>query len=144
MENQICGSDLHELQLIAQRDLDHLQRIQNKCARLVFMPPRRIIISPLLKKLHWLRMEDCISFKTLLYVYKSLNWLCPQYTDACLTVKRPCEGSVKTRTDHGFNLRVPRSNQCAGDKSLFSGCSPEHHPHSHPQCSFCCHIQISS
>ena len=101
---------------IAHRDLDRLQRLQNKCAWLVFMPPRRINISPLLKKLHWLCIKDCISFKTLLYVYKSLNGLCPRYIDACLSVKRPCEDSVKTCTDHGLNLRVPRSNKCAGDR----------------------------
>ena len=103
---------------IAQRDLDCLQRLQKKCARLVFMPLRRTNISPLLKKLHWLRIKDRISFKTLLYVYKSLNGLCPWYVDACLTVKRLCEGSVKTRTDDGFNLRVPRSNKCAGDRAF--------------------------
>ena len=61
---------------IAQRDLDRLQRLQNKCAWLVLiMPPRRTNISPLLKKLHWLQIKDRISFKTLLYVYKSLNGL---------------------------------------------------------------------
>ena len=58
------------------------------------------------------------STQTLLYVYKSLNGLCPRYIDACLTVKRLCEGSVKTRTDHGLNLRVPRSNKCAGDRAF--------------------------
>ena len=88
---------------IAQRDLDRLQSLQNKCARLIFMPLRRTNISPLLKKLHWLRIKDRISFKTLLYVYKALNGLCPRYMYACLTVKRKCEGSVKTRTDHGLN-----------------------------------------
>ena len=80
---------------IAQRDLDRLQRLQNKCARLVFMPPRRANISPLLKKLHWLRIKDCISFKTLLYVYKSLNGLCPRYIDACLTVKDHAKARLK-------------------------------------------------
>ena len=104
---------------IAQRNLNRLQHLQNKCARLVFMPPRRTNISPLLKKLRWLRIKDRISFKTLLCVYKSLSELCPRYIDACLTVKRPCEGSVKTRTDHGLKLRVPSSNKCAGDRALF-------------------------
>ena len=108
---------------IAQRDLDRLQRLQNKCARLVFMPLGRTNISPIFKKLHWLRIKDRISFKTLLYVYKSLNGLFPRYIDACLTVKRPWEGSVKTPTDHGFNLRVPRSNKCAGDRA-FSVAAP--------------------
>ena len=103
--------------------LDRLQRLQNKCARLVFMPPRRAHISFLLKKLHWLRIKDRISFKTLLYVYKSLNGLCPRYIDACLTVKRPREGSVNTSTDHGLNLRVPRSNKYASDRA-FSVAAP--------------------
>ena len=64
---------------ISQRDLDRLQRLQNKCARFVSMPPRHTNISPVLKNLHWLRIKDRISFKTLHYVYKSLNGLCPRY-----------------------------------------------------------------
>ena len=73
----------------AQRDSDRLQQLHNKCARLVFMPPRYTNISPLLKKLNWLCIKDRISFQTLLYIYRSLNGLCPQYIDSCLTVKRP-------------------------------------------------------
>ena len=107
---------------ITQRNTDRLQRLQNnKCARLVFMPPRPTNIGPRLKKLRWLRTEDRISFKTSLFVYKSLNGLCPRYIDACLTFKRRCP--VKTHTDHGFNLRVPRSNKCAGDRT-FSVAAP--------------------
>ena len=80
---------------IAQSDLDRLQRLQNKCARLVFMPPRCTNISPLLKKLRWFGIKDRISFKTLLYVCKSLNGLCPRYIDACLTVKGHATAQLK-------------------------------------------------
>ena len=108
---------------IAQKNVDRLQRLQNKCARLVFLTPRRTSISPLLRKLHWLRVKDRIKFKTLLYVYKSLNGLCPRYMDECLIVKRPRDGSVTTRSDHGLNLRVPKTHKCAGDRA-FSVAAP--------------------
>ena len=61
-------------------------------------PPFNVCISHFFMRIN---LDSRISFKTLLYVYKSLNGLCPRYIDACLTVKRPCEGSVKTHTDHG-------------------------------------------
>ena len=101
---------------IAQRDLDRLQRLQNKCARLVFTPARGTNISPLLKKLHWLRIKDSISFKTLLYVYKSLNGLCPRYIDACLTVKRPWEGSQRALTTVSTSGFPEKTN--AGDRAF--------------------------
>ena len=108
---------------VSQRNIDRLQRLQNKCARLIYLSPRRTSITPLLKELHWLRIKDRITFKTLMYVYKSLNGLCPRYIDDCLTVKRPREGSITTRSDHGLHLRVPKSNKCAGDRA-FSVAAP--------------------
>lgn len=84
---------------ITQKDLDRFQRLQNKCARLVFMPPSHTKIRPLLKKVHWLCIKDHISFKTLLYVYKLLNGLCPQYMDACLS-----KDHAKARLKHALTM----------------------------------------
>ena len=56
-----------------QKDLYRLQKLQNKCARLVYRMPKSTHVTPLLKDLHWLRIEKRIIFKTLLYVYKPLK-----------------------------------------------------------------------
>ena len=71
-----------------------------------------------LTELHWLSVADRITFKTLLYVYKSLNGLCPQYTFDCLVVNTPRPGSITTRSSHhGLNLKVPKTRKCAGDRA---------------------------
>ena len=48
-----------------------LQRLQNWAARLVFTVHRQQDPKPLLKSLHWLPVKQRISFKLLLYVFKS-------------------------------------------------------------------------
>ena len=88
------------------------------------MSPRRTSITPFLIDLHWLNIPDRIKFKTLVYVFKSLNGFCPRYIDDCLKVKRPSTGSVTTRSGHGLNLLVPKTQKCAGDRA-FSVAAPQ-------------------
>ena len=103
---------------ITQKDLTRLQKLQNKCARLIYQQPRSCHVTPLLTELHWLSVADRITFKTLLCVYKSLNGLCPQYMFDCLVVNTPRPGSVTTRSSHhGLNLKVPKTCKCAGDRA---------------------------
>ena len=103
---------------ITQKDLTRLQKLQNKCARLIYQQPRSCHVTPLLTELHWLSVADRITFKTLLCVYKSLNGLCPQYMFDCLVVNTPRPGSVTTRSSHhGLNLKVPKTRKCAGDRA---------------------------
>ena len=83
---------------ITQKNLVRLQKLQNKCARLLNMQRRSCHITPLFTDLHWFRVSERIIFKTLLYVYKSLNGLCPQYMNDCLVVNRPRLGSVTPRS----------------------------------------------
>ena len=109
---------------ITQKNLVRLQELQNKCARLVNMQPRSCHITPLLMDLHWLRVSERIIFKTLLYVYKSLNGLCPQYMNDCLVVNRPHLGSVTPRSGHAWpEPRCFKDTEVCWGQSLFSGCS---------------------
>ena len=99
-------------------------KLQNKCAWLVNIQLRSCYITPLLMELHWFRVSEPIIFKTLLYVYKSLNGLCPQYMNDCLVVNRPRLGSVTTRSGHGLNEpRCSKDTEVCWGQSLFSGCS---------------------
>ena len=42
----------------------------------------------------------------------------------CLVVNRPRLGSVTTRSGHGLNLVVPKTQKCAGDRA-FSVAAPQ-------------------
>ena len=40
---------------------DRLQKLQNQCARILTKSPRREHITPVLKSLHWLKIQDRIT-----------------------------------------------------------------------------------
>ena len=54
-------------------EIAKLQRVQNAAARLVTGSKRAEHITPTLRHLHWLPVEQRIKFKTALLVYKALN-----------------------------------------------------------------------
>ena len=103
---------------ISKKDLKCLQMLQNKCARLVCLKPKFEHVSPLLNQLHWLPVGERIMYKTLLYVYKSVEGLSPQYVQDCLIVKRHAEGAMRTRPSGSTNFVVPVSKKCAGDRAF--------------------------
>ena len=59
--------------------MKNLQQIPNSAARYVTGPRKYGHITPVLVQLQWLSVSYRIVFKHLLFVYKSLNGLCPQY-----------------------------------------------------------------
>ena len=54
-----CNSILYNL---PNKQIERLQRIQNKAARMLKRIPRRNHITPVLRELHWLRIHDIIIF----------------------------------------------------------------------------------
>ena len=55
--------------------LRRLQAIQNAAARLVTGTRRREHITPVLRQLHWLPVQQLIEFKLTVLVYKAMNGL---------------------------------------------------------------------
>jgi len=108
---------------ITQKDLSRLQKLQNKCAKLIYLKPRSEHVSPLLRELHWLPVKERIRFKTLTLVYKSLNGLSPQYISNCLVV-RSSSHTMSTRSSGSVNFTIPRTRKCAGDRA-FSVAAPQ-------------------
>jgi len=53
--------------------LDRLQLILNSAPRAVSKIPRFSQISPILKYLHWLNIDQCIQYKVLSHQYKTLQ-----------------------------------------------------------------------
>ena len=60
-------------------NLGKVQCIQNSAARIVSNTSRYTSITPVLKKLHWLPVEQCTVFKTATLVYKYLHTGFPRY-----------------------------------------------------------------
>ena len=97
-------------------------------------------ITPLLKELHWLPVEQRIIFKILLLTFKALNNLCPSYISDLLETYKPARNlrssgrkllvvprsKLKSYGDRAFSVAAPRlwndildSIKCSEDLSSF-------------------------
>ena len=106
---------------ISQKNLTRLQRIQNRCALLIFKKPKRTHSSPLLRDLHWLPVAQRIQFRTLVHTFKSLNSLSPQYISSLLHIHKPSGYSLRSSTS--IRLSSPRTRTLTGDMA-FSTSAP--------------------
>ena len=97
-------------------EIQKLQRLQNAAARLITRTKKSDHITPVLINLHWLPIEHRVIFKLLLYTYKALHGLAPDYLANLLTFYKP----VRTlRSSRSNNLSVPRSRTSTyGDRSF--------------------------
>ena len=102
-------------------EIQKLQRPQNSVARLITGAKKSEHITLVLVNLHWLPIEHRVIFKLLLYTYKALHDLPPDYLANLLTFFEP----VRTlRSPRSTNLSVPRSRTSTyGDNPL-----RVHHP----------------
>ena len=73
-------------------------------------------ITPVLINLHWLPIKHRVIFKLLLYTYKALHGLAPDYLANLLTFYKPARTLLSSRSN---NRSVPRSRTCTyGDRSF--------------------------
>jgi exonuclease III len=98
-----------------------LQRVQNAAARLITGTKMREHISPVLKSLHWLPVKQRIHYKILLFVYKALNGLAPQYIRDLI---QPVQHVRTLRSSSKCLLNVPRSNSVTYGDRGFSMAGP--------------------
>lgn len=97
--------------------LNKLQHVQNTAARLISRTSRYDHITPVLRQLHWLPIQDRICFKLLLITYKALHGQCPLYTRQLLQVHAPAR-NLRSQ-NNGVTLTVPRSRRVTfGDRSF--------------------------
>ena len=96
--------------------IQKLQRLQNAAAWLITRTKKFDHITPVLINLHWLPIEHRVIFKLLLFTYKALHGLGPDYLANLLTFYKP----VRTlRSSRSINLFVPRSRTSTyGDRSF--------------------------
>ena len=65
-----------------------LHRIQNTLARVVTLSDKKIHITPILKRLHWLPIRQRVEYKVLLLSYKIRQTGEPAHLNALLTGAR--------------------------------------------------------
>ena len=70
---------------LAAKDVDRLQRLQNRAARLVTRSKAAMHITPIRKDLHWLPIQERINYKIIVTVYKCIHRLAPNYLSSILT-----------------------------------------------------------
>jgi hypothetical protein len=114
-----CNALLHNLPKTLLR---RLQLVQNTCARLVTCTKRRDSISPVLKELHWLPIEYRAKYKVLLYTYKALHGLAPQYIRDLIEVYVPTRS---LRSASQSLLKVPKSRTVTYGSRSFRVSAPQ-------------------
>ena len=97
--------------------LHRLQLIQNSLARAVFPGlSKRDHITSYLRRLHWLPVEQRITFKIAALTYKTLNFKSPTYLHDLLV---PASCSTRNlRSNDQCLLTVPKINSAAGRRSF--------------------------
>ena len=89
--------------------VQRLQRVQNWAARMISGIKLKDHITPILQDLHWLPVNLRISYKLMLYIYKSINGHSPSYLTQMLEMK---ERPVRLRQfDDQLQLIVPRTRR---------------------------------
>jgi len=106
---------------VNKKHIQKLQHIQNIAARLVTGTRKQEHITPVLRKLHWLPVEQRIQYKVLLITYKCLNDLAPVYLSELIFKHQP---SRNLRSKNRNLLIVPRYNLETYGKSAFSYAGP--------------------
>ena len=126
--NAVCALILSKLDYcscllngITKKEITRLQKLQNRCARLIFQKPRHTHTAPLLKELHWLPVNQRINFRTLVHTYKSLKSSAPDYLSSLLSIQT-CSYSL--RSSDGVSLTVPQVTKKGWWQSFFHCCSP--------------------
>jgi len=100
-----------------------LQQIQNSAARLITSTRRYDHITPVLKSLHWLPVDCRIVFKVLLFTYKSLNGLAPQYLVDLLQLHKPSR-TLRSSTSEPLRLVQPLTKLVSAGDRAFAAAAP--------------------
>ena len=103
--------------------LGRLQTIQNAAARMIMRAKKYDHVTPLLKELHWLPIEQRPVFKILLLTFKCLNGVGPEYLKDMLT---PYQPGRSLRSSNDSLLCIPKTRLASyGDRS-FSFIAPKY------------------
>ena len=104
-------------------DIERLQRIQNRAARIVLKARKQDRATPLLKQLHWLPVEKRIHYKVALIVFKCIHKMAPEYLYTLLSSPHRSNYRLRSTEDTSV-LHIPRVYSKKGEAS-FDFCGPK-------------------
>ena len=96
-----CNSLLYN---VPTHKTDRLQRFQKQCAHTLTKSPLREHITPVKKNLHWLKIQDRITYKILMLTYKSYYNIAPTYL--CELISRRSSVNTRLGADHHQLLNI--------------------------------------
>ena len=99
--------------------LNRLQRLQNMAARIVTRTKQSDHITPVLADLHWLPVEQRVSFKVCLIMFKCNQGQAPIYLRDLVDDYTPARSGLRS-ADKGL-LQEQRSSTLWGDRSFAIG-----------------------
>ena len=97
-------------------NLQVLQKLQNRAARIVTNSSCDSSASALIKILNWPTVVDMIKIETACMVYKSINDLAPDYLSKMFTKILTC--SMKNLRNTTTDLQVPLMKTCNGQRAF--------------------------
>ena len=115
-----CNSLLYGL---PECELAKLQRVQNAAARLVTKCNKREHMTPVLKDLHWLPVQQRIWYKIALLTFKALHGMAPTYICDLVKEHKP-RRSLRSSSQQLLSLPPLTKTKTYGDRS-FSVAAPE-------------------
>ena len=101
---------------LSDKDIDILQKLQNRAARIVTRTKLRDHITPVLSSLHWLPVKRRIEYKVLCLAYSCVNGSAPEYLIETIPRHAP---SRSLRSASQINLRLPSVDET--NKATYGG-----------------------
>ena len=80
-------------------DIQRLQRIQNWAAKLICKVLKRDHASPCLRQLHWLPVEERITFKVMVMDFKCLHQCVLDYLSNCISIRCHAKADLLSALD---------------------------------------------
>ena len=101
--------------MTTKEQLERVQKVQNFAAKIAYGGTRKYDhVTPILKKLQWIKIENKINFDICVFMYKSLNHLLPEWL-----FEFPSVGVAQVRpTRQSNNLIVKRTTTDLGARAL--------------------------
>ena len=109
-----CNSLLYST---SQKNIARLQRVQNNLVRAVLKLRRRDSIGHHIRALHWLRINERITYKIAVLTYIALNTGQPSYLSNCLN-KHTAARILILRSNSNFMLQLPFSSIKSADSAF--------------------------
>ena len=107
---------------IPKYNIAKLQRIQNMSCRMIFQLPRHSTINTYLAQLHWLKIQERITYKVATIMHKCINNITPTYLSEVVISKLPHTRSL--RSAHRGLLYTTKSRTEFVHNSSFKSMGP--------------------